>query len=321
MRRYALLLATVALPAQAQDFPLTIETRFGPAVIEARPERVASLDYNGADNLLALGIQPVTIRDWYGDHPRALWPWADPLLTETPTILRGALDFEAVAAAGPDVIIALWSGITDEEHARLSLIAPVVAVPEGVGDYALPWQEQVAIMARAVGREAEAAAQIAAVNDRLAAVAAANPDWQGKSASVAFVWEPDSPGAYTSSDIRPQLLADLGFVTPPAVDALATGANAFAVTMSPEDMSAIDGDLIVWVTTDDAYPHVLSLAARPYLTAVQEGREVFTDTDLGSAFSHATLLSLPYAIERLVPMIEAALDGDPETHADDLPGN
>jgi hypothetical protein len=30
-----------------------------------------------------------------------------------------------------------------------------------------------------------------------------------------------------------------------------------------------------------------------------------------------TLLSLPYGIERLVPMIEAALDGDPETNADD----
>ncbi|MCC5973131.1 MAG: ABC transporter substrate-binding protein [Rubellimicrobium sp.] len=312
----ALILAS-ALALRAQDFPLTIETRFGPTVIEAPPERVASLDYNGADNLLALGIQPVTIRDWYGDHPRALWPWADPLLTGTPTILRGVLDFEAIAATDPDVIIALWSGITAEEHTRLSLIAPVVAVPEGVGDFALAWQAQVAIMARAVGREAEAAAQVAAIGERLAA--AANPDWQGRTAAVAFAWEADGPGAYTSSDIRPQLLADLGFVTPPAIDALATGANAFAITMSPEDLSPIDGDLIVWITTDDAYPHVLSLAARPFLTAVQEGREVFTDTELGSAFSHSTLLSLPYAIDRLVPMIEAALDGDPATHADDRP--
>jgi len=46
---------------------------------------------------------------------------------------------------------------------------------------------------------------------------------------------------------------------------------------------------------------------------------VFTDTVLGSAFSHASLLSLPYAVDRLVPMIETALDGDPTTHADDRP--
>lgn len=310
------LFATTSL---AQDFPLTIEHKFGTTVIPERPERVASVDYNGADNLLALGIQPVAIRYWYGDHPRAVWPWAEPLLEGAPEILRGDLNFEQIAATDPDVIIAISSGITAEEHDKLSLIAPTVAVPQGVGDYALDWDRQALIAGRVVGREAEAEAEVAAIRDRLADVAEAHPDWQGKTASVAFTWEADSPGAYTSEDIRPQILSRMGFETPAEVDALATGDDAFAIRMSPEDMSPIDGDLIVWVTTDDAYANVLDLPARPFLEAVQEGREVFTNTELGSAFSHGSMLSLPYAIDRLVPMIETALDGDPTTHADDRP--
>lgn len=321
MRILTLFFVVLALPVQAQDFPLTIETTFGTTVIETPPERVVSVDFNGADNLLALGVQPVAIRYWYGDYPQTLWPWAAPLLTGSPEVLRGDLNFEQIAAADPDVIIALWSGITEAEYQKLSLIAPTVAVPEGVGSYALSWDQQAIIAGRALGREAEAERQVAAIRDRLAEVAQIHPDWQGKTASVAYAWDVGNSGAYTSADIRVRILNEMGFVTPPEVDAMATDANAFFVQISPEDMSPIDGDLIVWVTTDDAFSHVLDLPARPFMTAVQEGREVFTNTELGGAFSHGSLLSLPYVIDQLVPMIEAALDGDPATHADHRPQN
>lgn len=88
---------------------------------------------NGADSLPALGVQPVTTRDWSGDQPRAVWPWAHPLLEGEPTILRGETDVEAVAAAEPDVILALWSGITAEDYATLAHIAPIMATPVGFG--------------------------------------------------------------------------------------------------------------------------------------------------------------------------------------------
>ncbi len=48
----ALALMLVPLPALAQDVPLTIEHKFGTTVIEQEPERVASLDFNGADRLM-----------------------------------------------------------------------------------------------------------------------------------------------------------------------------------------------------------------------------------------------------------------------------
>ncbi len=316
---FALCLAVLVSPvARAQDFPLTIPTKFGDAVLGAKPERIASLDFAGADDLLALGVQPVVIRYWYGDAERVLWPWAAPLLDEMPTVLRGQIDYEAIAAAEPDVILALWSGINADDHAKLSQIAPVVAVPDGVSDYALPWDERARIAGRATGYEAEAEALVTRIEDRLAAIAAANPDWQGRGAVTAYYWR-GTPGAYTSQDVRAQLLKQMGFVTPPAVDAAALPGNPFAAAFSPEDLSPLDTDLLIWLTDNGSYDDVLDLAARPFLQVHREGREVFTDLELGSALSHASLLSLPYAIDRLVPMIEAALDGDLNTHADNRP--
>ena len=40
------------------------------------------------------------------------------------------IDFEAVADTQPDVILASYSGLTQEEYDTLSKIAPVVAYPE-----------------------------------------------------------------------------------------------------------------------------------------------------------------------------------------------
>ena len=44
------------------------------------------------------------------------------------------LDYEAISNANPDIILAAYSGITQEEYDLLSKIAPVLAYPK------LPWQ-------------------------------------------------------------------------------------------------------------------------------------------------------------------------------------
>jgi iron complex transport system substrate-binding protein len=316
-----LALAAIVLPVSAQQFPLSIEHKFGVTTIPAQPERVVSVDYAGADDLLALGVQPVAIRYWYGEYPRAVWPWAEPLLKDTPVILRGELDFEAIAATTPDLIIALWSGIDAAEYEKLSLIAPVVAVPAEVGDFALPWAQRALIAGEAVGKLDEAQRQVKMIRARLAAIAKAHPDWNGKSAAVAFAWSgPESPGAYTSTDVRPQLLAEMGFQNPEAVDAMANPNGGFTIQVSPEDLSAIDADLLIWVA-DGSWDNVRDILGRPFMNATKQGHDVFAGPLVSSAFSHASLASLPYALEHLLPMIEAALDGDPDTHADNRPAD
>ncbi|GGA62566.1 ABC transporter substrate-binding protein [Pelagibacterium lentulum] len=313
------LFASFAAPAATQQFPLTIEHKFGTTIIEAKPKRVATVDYAGADDLLALGVQPVVFRYWYGDYPRALWPWAGALLEETPPILRGDIDFEQVAAVDPDVIIALWSGITEDDYQKLSLIAPVVAVPEGEGDFNLPWDRRALLTGRALGLEEPARQQVAAINERLADIAAGRPEWTGKTVAIAHAWRSAAePGAYTSNDVRMQILEQMGFLTAPAVDALMTSGDEFSVALSPEDLSPIDADLLIWLTTGP-WDNVINMAAHPFLAATREARDVYVGAEITGAFSHSSLLSLPYAIDTLASMIEVALDGDPTTHADDRP--
>lgn len=309
----------LASPALASDFPVTLEHKFGTTIIEAAPERVATLDYGGVDDVLALGFQPVAVRYWYGDYPYGVWPWAADLLTSEPILLEGELDFEAIAAADPDVIIALWSGITADDYEKLSLIAPVVAVPEGVGDYSMAWTDRVEMIGLAVGKHEEAKAKVQAITDKLADIAAAHPEWQDLEGCVAFAYE-GQPGCHTSNDTRARVLGGFGFKVPAAIDALMTDPEGdFYVSFSEENIPVMDVDLIIWNSSSDTYEEVRALETREFLKAHQGGREVFSGALLAGAFSHSSTLSLPFAIDELLPMIEAAMDGDPSTHADNRP--
>lgn len=301
-----------AISAGAQEFPLTLEHRFGTTLIEEKPTRVVSLSFAGHDNLLALGVKPVALRYWYGDDPFGVWPWAQEALGDhQPVVLEGELNIEQIAALAPDVIVGLASGITAEQYQLLSQIAPTVAAEAQYTDYSTPWPVLARTLGRVVGEDARAAQLVATIQDRIDATANSHPEWQGKSAVVAFFWE-DAPGAYRSTDVRPQFLSELGFVTPQAIDD-AGDSEAFYVTFSAEDPSALDTDLLLWVVSGDDLQGVKDMPLRKTLNAHLEGREVLADKLLAGAFSHGSLLSLPYVLDELIPLIEAAVDGDPAT--------
>src|SRR6188768_3975349 len=65
-----------AAATTASAFPVTIEHKFGSTTIESQPERVVSVGFAEHEGLLALGVEPVGVRDWYGDQPHATSPWA-----------------------------------------------------------------------------------------------------------------------------------------------------------------------------------------------------------------------------------------------------
>ncbi len=315
----AVLVSVLALaaPASAQDFPLTIKHKFGETVIPEKPERVASIDYGGIGNLLALGVQPVTVRQWRAQDGFELTagPWAEPLLSSVPVVLEGDLDLEAIAGADPDVIVALWSGIDAADYERLSLIAPVVAVPEGAGDYALAWDERARLAGRAVGEEHEAERQIAAIQARIENIRRAHPDWADMTVVVAAT-RGENPSAYTRHDVRTQFLTALGFEIPDALDAL-SDEQTFSLALSAEEIAPIDADIIVWYGDEQTRRTIMELPSRPFLSAYGTGGEIFLPNEVVAAFARVSLLSIPVAVEALVPMLEAAADGDPATAVPD----
>lgn len=299
-----------ALPALAQEFPVTIEHKFGTTVIETKPERVASVDHGGIGNLLALGVSPYIVREFRDNFPFTTPPWGRHLLTTEPLVFAGEIDPELVATTHPDVIIALASGIDEAMYEKLSLIAPVVTIPGGIGDYELPWDQRALIAARALGLEAEAQRQIDAINARFAEVRESHPEWAGKTAVVGRITD-GKFSAYNKTDIRAKFMAELGFVTPAALDEITEG--SFYNALSPEIIEPMNADVVIWYGGSAHLQTSLDYPARPFLDAYAKGGEIFLTDEHLSAIARQELLSIPVSVDFLVPLLEAAADGNPAT--------
>lgn len=94
---------------QPADFPVTVAHKYGTARVASPPKRVVTVGYNEQDFVLALGVEPVGVREWFGDQPNATWPWAqDELGDANPEVLPTAeLNFEQIAALWPDLIFGI----------------------------------------------------------------------------------------------------------------------------------------------------------------------------------------------------------------------
>ena len=310
LARWFFVLFCFALPASALAQTRVLEHRFGQTEITGKPERIVSLSFIGHDFLLGLETVPIALRYWYGDGPFGVWPWAADKLGDTePHVIYGAIDVEAIALLEPDLILAQWSGITETEYNLLSRVAPTLPPPAGEGDYSASWQQMMRQIGKALDKASEAEAQISALEGRIANLRTEHPEWQGKTAAA--VW-PDQIGAYTRRDIRGQFLENLGFVNAPDVEALA-GDNIYNLRLSPELLTPIDTDLLVWLSVSDPQAALSRIVLRPSLRAFQEGREVIAGPELTAALSHSSPLALDYALDKIVPMIVSALDGDPNT--------
>ncbi|WP_445681350.1 ABC transporter substrate-binding protein [Radicibacter daui] len=309
----AALLAANARPrrALAQDAP-SFPNAFGTTVLSRPVQRVVSIGYTTQDALLALGIVPVGIREWFGDQPYGVWPWARAQLgAAAPVLLKGNIGLEKVAVLKPDLIVAIGSGINAAEYAALSRVAPVLMQPPEAPAYGMAWDQMALLIGRAVGKAQRAEDLVAAARQQFAALRGSHPDWVGRTAVAAYHYGGET-GVFAPADTRGQFLSQLGFQPPPAMKRLEE-AGGFYHKLSPEDLSALECDLLVWVSSYDKAPDLAALPMRKALKAHLDGREVFAGDLLAAAMSFGSILSLPFAASELEADISAAVDGDPET--------
>ena len=140
-----------------------------------------TVGFNEQDEVLALGVQPLAIRDWYGDQPYAVWPWAVEALGDAkPTVLPSdALNFEQIASLQPDLILGVSSGMTQDDYDKLSKIAPTIAQSGDVVDYGESWQDATLTIGQALGKAKTAQDIVADTEAKIAATAAAHPQFAG----------------------------------------------------------------------------------------------------------------------------------------------
>ena len=141
--------------AKASGGPRTIDHKYGSTEVSGAPERVVTVGFTDGDPMLALGVAPVAVREWFGKQPQAIWPWArDKLGDAKPEVLPATeLNFEQIAALEPDLIVGVSSGMSGEDYGTLSEIAPTLAQPEEFVDCGGPWQDQTRLIGRALARK------------------------------------------------------------------------------------------------------------------------------------------------------------------------
>jgi iron complex transport system substrate-binding protein len=301
-------------------FPVTVEHKYGSTTIESPPERVVTVGLTDQDAVLALGVTPVGVTDWFGDQPHAVWPWAQDELRELgddpPEVVGGSdtVNFERIARLRPDVILALYSGLTDDDYETLSEIAPTVAQPEQYPDYGIPWEDQTRTIGEVLGRADEADSLVQGVEDQFAAAREAHPEFDGATAVVATPYE-GTVSVFAPTDPRGRFLDSLGFRPVDAIVDLV--GDGFSADLSMEQVDLVDVDALVWIV-DDVDADMPQLHDEPLygrLDVARQGREVPVAnlSEVGGATSFVTVLSLPVLLDALVPMLAEAVDGDPST--------
>ncbi|MFB9314159.1 ABC transporter substrate-binding protein [Nocardioides plantarum] len=304
-----------AAEPEKSAFPVTIKHKYGETVIKQAPKRVVVVGLVEQDALLALGIVPVATSNWFGDAPGRIFPWATDLLgdADVPKVIDPAngIPTEEVIGLGPDLIIGLYSGMTEAEYKILSKSANTIAQSGKYADYAEPWQESTLTVARAVGQPEAGQKLVDGADAKVAAAKAAHPEWQGKTAVCVTPYE--GLFVYGPQDPRGRILQELGFTFPEQL--VDKGAAEFGYSLSEERTGDLAGvDVVVWLDYDGAPAGMKAIFEKTDTFA--EGR-FFDINDSDGAYyvgqSFVTPLSIPYVLERYVPQLEAAFDGDPAT--------
>ncbi|MFD0890298.1 iron-siderophore ABC transporter substrate-binding protein, partial [Streptosporangium algeriense] len=306
-----------AVPA-GDAFPVTIPSALGDAVITKRPERVVTWGWSSQDAVLALGVVPVAMpRNTYGGDANGVFPWDADKIKElggtAPALLgsdSGEVPFEEIVEARPDVILAPYSGITKDDFTKLSKIAPVVAYPEK--PWALPWQDQIKIIGKALGRSSEATALLERTTSHVASLADANPVLKGKTFLYGAANEADQLNVYRASDPRVALLGDLGMTVSPSVAALDGDpkAGSYFYNVSYENVGKIEADVLVMYF--GSQKEADKFVADPVIAAMPNIKEKRFAPIVGESFvmasSAPTVLSIPWMLDRYVPQLAAAAE-------------
>jgi iron complex transport system substrate-binding protein len=267
---------------------------------------------------LALGIIPVGVsKANYGVlDDSGLLPWTAEgfaaLSVETPVLFNDTdgLDYEAISNAQPDVILAAYSGITQEEYDLLSAIAPVVAYPTLA--WQTYWRDQIIMDATGMGMKTEGELLVTQLEELIAEKTSAYSQIESKTAAF-FYFNPSDLGKfyiYLPTDPRAAYLTDLGMEFPESVLKLAEGSGSFALEVSAENVDLLkDVDIIIAYGDAALLEALQSDALVGTIPAVQRGSVALIEDGTPLAASATpSALSIPATIDDYLNLIGEAAD-------------
>ena len=311
---------TATTTADADAFPVTVESALGEAVIESEPERVVTVGYADSDVALSLGVVPIASEKitWGGTEAGST-VWFDEALAEIdgaepPKRLdtTDGIPVDEIIALEPDLVLGTNSGLTQKDFDKLTAAGiPVVAYPGEM--WFTTWEESLELAGEALGRSDVADDVIAETEELLADTAATYPQLDGASIAYTYLNPADTSqiGIYSAEENRPVLLGELGVEVPAIVEEV-SDPGVFYTTISAERAKDVEADALL--TDAESKADIETIESDPLLSqipAIVSGHwYASTDHVASLPMSAPSALSLPYAMEHYIPHVAAAVDGD-----------
>jgi len=289
-------------PGEVKDGSVTVKHIFGETKIAAPPKRVVSAGFTEQDDLLAVGVVPIAVTDWFGGEPFGVWPWAQPQLGGAQPVvlsLADGIQVDQIASLKPDLIVATDAGLDRDTYTKLTAIAPTIA-QSGPDAFFEPWKDQATAIGQAVFKADGMANLITAIDGKFNTAGKNNPQFAGKKVLLLSGTIDEGGVRVTTPGWRTDFLTNMGFTIPD------TGGEL----VPREKMAAVLGsaDVLIWSTeSDDQQAALLADPIVAKLRATIANRNIFTGKDLAGAISFATTLSYPMVADQLPPRIARAL--------------
>ncbi|GAA2735425.1 iron-siderophore ABC transporter substrate-binding protein [Actinocorallia aurantiaca] len=299
----------------AAAFPVTITSALGDAVITERPERVVTLGQGSTETAIALGNTPVGIESYpWGSDETGYLPWIHEAVTEKggelPKQFTGGeeLDIEAIVELDPDVILAPWSGITQEQFDLLKDVAPTVAYPDL--PWSTNWDQQIDTVAKALGKPDDGQKLISGIKKQLSDAAQSRPDYKNHTFSYIYTDGPGTLGVFLPTEQRAEMVASLGLKPDPVVETFKETEGTDSAVIGLENADKLKDTDVVFTFYTDAKTRK-EIEAQPLyaaIPAIKNGAVVAgDDNSFVTASSMINPLTVPWSIERFLPLIDAAV--------------
>src|SRR5271163_1323804 len=277
--------------------PLTITHAFGETTIPEPPKRVVSAGLTGQDDLLALGIVPIAVTNWFGDQPFGVWPWAQPKLGNAkPVVLNldNGIQVQQIAGLKPDLIVATDAGLDEDTYQKLTAIAPTLPQSDGYAFFE-PWKDQATAIGQAVFRPDQIKSLINAVDKSFAGVADKYPQFKNKRVLL-LEGKFHQDNVVATTGWRTEFLTQMGLAIVDSVTPFAVDQQRAFIPRDKIKSALGAADLLMCTTEHD--DDQAALVANPDVAALR-APSVFTTKDQAGAIAFASPLSYPLVADQL----------------------
>jgi iron complex transport system substrate-binding protein len=280
---------------------VTITHVFGETSVPGPPRRVVSAGYTGQDDLLALGVAPIAVTNWFGDQPFGVWPWAQPKLGDAkPVVLNldNGIQVQRIAGLKPDLIVATDAGLDEDTYQKLTAIAPTLPQSDGYAFFE-PWKDQATAIGQAVFRPDQIKSLINGVDKSFAGVADKYPQFKNKRVLL-LEGKFHQDNVVATTGWRTEFLTQMGLAIADSVASFAVDQQRAFIPRDKIKSALGAADLLIWTTENDN--DQAALVANPDVAALR-ARSVFTTKDQAGAIAFASPLSYPLVADQLPSQI------------------